>query len=156
MSEKISRFLDGDLSTDEIRSLLTEVQEQPELKNTLIRYTALRHAMRHNDFLWVSPDFLTQIQQKTKHKPSPSSSPKQVHRYYWFALAAASMAAFVTCIDNNNQMFESIEPSSSLEIAQKTQPSQTGCEKSHSNNYQTVNNQHTDNPIVKLADYCKQ
>ena len=159
MSEKISRFLDGDLSTDEIRSLLEDVQEQPELKSTLIRYTALRHAMKHNDFLWVSPEFLTDIQQKTKYKPSQSVSPRQVSRYYWFALAAASMAAFVTCIDNNNQRFESIEPSRSLELemAQKTQPSQTDCEKtSHSNNYQTVNSQNTDKPIVKLANYCKQ
>lgn len=157
MSEKISRFLDGDLSTDEIHSLLSEVQEQPELKSTLIRYTALRHALKHNDFLWISSDLLTSVQQNTKLEPKPSSTEKLVHRYYWFALAAAAMAAFVTCIDNDYQVLQHIEPAVPLEMAEKNQFPETDCKKaSYSNNYQTVNTQNTEQAIVKLANYCKQ
>lgn len=64
MIEKISRFLDDDLSHDETLSLLQTIAEQPELKNKLKRYAAISHAIKTNDFLWVTDDFAARIQQE--------------------------------------------------------------------------------------------
>jgi sigma-E factor negative regulatory protein RseA len=64
MTEKISRFLDDDLSHDETLLLLQTITEQPELKDKLKRYAAVSHAMKTDDFLWVSTDFATRIQQE--------------------------------------------------------------------------------------------
>ena len=64
MNEKISRFLDGDLNHDETLCLLQVMQTQPELKDTLKRYAVVSHALKTNDFLWISTDFATQIHNK--------------------------------------------------------------------------------------------
>jgi len=64
MTEKISRFLDDDLSHDETLLLLQTITEQPELKDKLKRYAAVSHAMKTDDFLWVPTDFAARIQQE--------------------------------------------------------------------------------------------
>lgn len=63
-NKKISRFLDDDLNHDEALSLLQTIKEQPELKDTLMRYAAVSHALKTDDFLWVSDDFATRIRQE--------------------------------------------------------------------------------------------
>jgi sigma-E factor negative regulatory protein RseA len=63
-NKKISRFLDDDLSHDETLTLLQSIKEQPELKDKLKRYAAVSHALKNDDFLWVSTDFATRIQQE--------------------------------------------------------------------------------------------
>jgi sigma-E factor negative regulatory protein RseA len=71
MIEKISRLLDDDLSYDETLSLLQATQEQPELKAKLKRYAAISHALKNDDFSWVSADFFQRIHheiQQTPHK----------------------------------------------------------------------------------------
>lgn len=69
MIEKISRLLDDDLSHDEVLHLLQTIQERPELKDALKRYAAVSHAIKNDDFLWVSTDFASRIQQ-TIHQTS--------------------------------------------------------------------------------------
>ncbi|MDD1605324.1 MAG: sigma-E factor negative regulatory protein [Methylococcaceae bacterium] len=69
MSEKISRFLDDDLNYDETLGLLQVITEQPEMKDKLKRYAAVSHAMKTNDFLWVSTDFSMQINQEIQQTP---------------------------------------------------------------------------------------
>lgn len=64
MIENISRLLDDDLSYDETLSLLQASQEQPELKAKLKRYAAVSHALKHDDFLWLTSDFSQRIQQE--------------------------------------------------------------------------------------------
>jgi sigma-E factor negative regulatory protein RseA len=64
MNEKISRFLDDDLSYDESLNLLQAIKDQPEMEDKLKRYAAISHALKTNDFLWVSTDFSRQIQQE--------------------------------------------------------------------------------------------
>jgi len=61
MNEKISRFLDDDLNHDETLCLLQAMKEQPELKDKLKRYAVISHALKTDDFLWISTDFATQI-----------------------------------------------------------------------------------------------
>jgi sigma-E factor negative regulatory protein RseA len=68
MNEKISRFLDDDLSYDETLSLLQTITEQPEMKDKLKRYAAISHALKTNEFLWVSSDFSMQIDQEIQQK----------------------------------------------------------------------------------------
>lgn len=81
MIEKISRFLDDDLSHDETLHLLQTIQEKPELKAALKRYAAVSHAIKNDDFLWVSTDFATRIRQ-TIHQPSDDESTYQATDSY--------------------------------------------------------------------------
>lgn len=100
MTEEISRFLDNDLSPNETSNLLQKVAEQPELKAKLNRYAAISHAMKTDDFLWVSDDFASRIQQEIQQIPEIAV----VHvlpvrkRYYGFALAAAASVAAVAML----------------------------------------------------------
>lgn len=70
MIEKISRFLDDDLSHDDTLLLLQTIKEQPELKDTLKRYAAISHAIKNDDFLWVSADFATRIKDEIRQAPT--------------------------------------------------------------------------------------
>jgi sigma-E factor negative regulatory protein RseA len=81
MIEKISRFLDDDLSHDETLHLLQTIQDQPELKNTLKRYAAVSHAIKNDDFLWIPTDFASRIQQ-TIHQTSEDESTYQATDSY--------------------------------------------------------------------------
>jgi sigma-E factor negative regulatory protein RseA len=78
MSEKISRFLDDDLSHDETLTLLQEVKDRPELKDKLKRYAAISHAIKTDDFLWVSADFAKRIHQEIQQIP-PQTKKKQLN-----------------------------------------------------------------------------
>jgi sigma-E factor negative regulatory protein RseA len=69
MTEKISRFLDDDLSHDETLHLLKTITEQPDLKDKLKRYAAVSHAIKTDDFLWISIDFAMRIQQEIQQTP---------------------------------------------------------------------------------------
>jgi sigma-E factor negative regulatory protein RseA len=69
MTEKISRFLDDDLSHDETLYLLKTITEQPDLIDKLKRYAAVSHAIKTDDFLWISTDFVTRIQQEIQQTP---------------------------------------------------------------------------------------
>lgn len=82
MTEKISRLLDDDLSHDETLILLEIIKEQPELKNKLKRYAAVSHAMKTDDFLWISTDFTTRIQQEIQKMPIDDGLPHQMTDAY--------------------------------------------------------------------------
>jgi sigma-E factor negative regulatory protein RseA len=73
MNEKISRFLDNDLSHDETLNLLQTIEARPELKDKLKRYAAVSHALKTDDFLWISADFSTRIQQEIQQVPIDDS-----------------------------------------------------------------------------------
>ncbi len=93
MTEKISRFLDNDLSHNETLDLLQEANEQPELKAKLRRYAAISHAIKTDNFSWVSDDFAARVHQEIRQVPPVVVLPASKRQYYWFALAAASIAA---------------------------------------------------------------
>jgi sigma-E factor negative regulatory protein RseA len=81
MNEKISRFLDNDLSHDETLTLLQTIEASPELKDKLKRYAAVSHALKTDDFLWISADFATRIHQEIQQMPDDSlqSSKKRLN-----------------------------------------------------------------------------
>jgi sigma-E factor negative regulatory protein RseA len=81
MSEKISRFLDNDLSHDETLLLLDTIKEQPELKAKLKRYAAISYAMKTDDFLWISNDFSARIHQAIKQTSLNESSHQSTDGY---------------------------------------------------------------------------
>jgi sigma-E factor negative regulatory protein RseA len=94
MTEKISRFLDNDLSHNEMLDLLQEATKQPELKDKLRRYAAVSHAIKNDNFSWVADDFVENVQQGVRQSPAiVVVSPPSKRRYYWLTLAAASTAA---------------------------------------------------------------
>jgi sigma-E factor negative regulatory protein RseA len=94
MTEKISRFLDNDLNHDETLTLLQEATEQPELKAKLRRYAAISHAIKTDNFSWVSDDFAARVHQEIRRTPPVVELPTTKRQYYWLiTLAAASIAA---------------------------------------------------------------
>ncbi len=93
MTEKISRFLDNDLSHNETLNLLQQAAEQPELKEKLKRYAAVSHAIKTDNFSWVADDFAARVHQEI-HQVSPVVTVLPAsRRHYWLGLAAASTAA---------------------------------------------------------------
>jgi sigma-E factor negative regulatory protein RseA len=89
MNEKISRFLDGDLSHDETLYLLHSMETQPELKDKLKRYAVVSHAMKTDNFLWISADFPTKIHSENTQAMSAYDLPLSKQRRYLLALAAS-------------------------------------------------------------------
>lgn len=147
MSEKISRLLDGDLSLNETVRLLKDIEQQPELKNTLTRYVAVRHAIQHQDFLWIPPTFSSEIQQQIQQVQQHNTvthlnQQHLVHRYYWFALAAAACAALAIVISDH--VLQQVD----YETLQMTERS--------SNCTKASNTTHSSDTLVKLANYCNK
>jgi sigma-E factor negative regulatory protein RseA len=172
MNEKISRFLDNDLSHNETLILLQESEQQPELKDKMKRYAAISYAMKTDDFLWIPTDFAMRIHREIRHAPvtkvlPPSRRPRR--RYYWIALVAASTAAVAVFagVDISWLVKQPNNPAT-LQIAQQT-PKPTSVQITyqkapHSSNarindyLQEHNNSGYSNgeAFVRLANYSNQ
>lgn len=100
MTEKISRFLDNDLTHDETSDLLKELADDPELKAKLKRYSAISQAMKTNSFSSVPDDFSARIQQEIRKTSNVIELPRSKTRYYSFALIAASIATIAVLAGN--------------------------------------------------------
>jgi sigma-E factor negative regulatory protein RseA len=122
MNEKISRFLDDDLSHDETLHLLQAMQAQPDLKETLKRYAAISHAMKTNDFLWIQSDFVSQIHEANNQVTTVYALPPSRRRHYWFMLAA-SVAVIAVLVEQKmngllmKQSNQSVSSQLSLQLA---------------------------------------
>jgi sigma-E factor negative regulatory protein RseA len=93
MNEKISRFLDNDLSQNETLNLLEQAAEQPELKEKLKRYAAVSHAIKTDNFSWVADDFAARVHQEIHQVYPVVTVLPASRRHYWLGLAVASTAA---------------------------------------------------------------
>lgn len=101
MTEKISRFLDNDLTHDETSDLLKELADDPELKAKLKRYSAISQAMKTSSFSSVPDDFSERIQQEIRQTSNVIELPRARTRHYSFALIAASIAAIAVLAGSN-------------------------------------------------------
>jgi anti-sigma factor RsiW len=117
MTEKISRFLDNDLTNDETSNLLKELADDPELKAKLKRYSAISQAMKTNSFSSVPDNFSARIQQEIRQTATVIELPRSRTRYYSFALIAASIGAIAVLAGSGIHL--SIKQDYPLEI-QKT------------------------------------
>jgi sigma-E factor negative regulatory protein RseA len=68
-NEQISQFLDNELAADEALTLMRQVLFDDALKNKLLRYEAIGHALKTETFIAPRTDFLDRIHQEIEHDP---------------------------------------------------------------------------------------
>lgn len=104
LNEKISQFIDDELSTKEALNLLKSIHEQPGAIEKVIRYQALSHAINSKSFISIRPDFSARIQaelknEKIDNKPRFKEQPI-VFKYKLMAMAASLAVVTVLVIKN--------------------------------------------------------
>jgi sigma-E factor negative regulatory protein RseA len=101
INEKISQFLDNEIASDEAMSLLQEMRLDSKLKNKLLRYEAIGHALKTDAFLAPKPDFLDRIQQEIAQEPSyllpqvKTAKFKPQHKVLALVASAAAVAVML-------------------------------------------------------------
>jgi sigma-E factor negative regulatory protein RseA len=140
LNQKISQFLDDELSHEESISLLQEMQMNTELINRKNRYEAISHALKSDAFLTVSTDFSAKIAEQIQHEPHYFLPQKKMitNGQKIFALAASVAVVAVLVGRNINDPAERVKTSSILQLAQLQQSKQvtkTVAETSKSDTY---------------------
>ncbi len=69
MNEKISRFIDNDLSLEQIQQLQSEMNEDDLLKQKMMRYQMLSQALKSSEVVQLKADFSSQITQQLEQEP---------------------------------------------------------------------------------------
>lgn len=101
-NQKISQYLDGDLSAAESMQLLGDMQQQPQLQQTLQRYKLIQQVLKARPVLSADATFAAEIQAKLAQEPhyllpkkSPQAQSSHAYRTVAWALAASLVAAVV-------------------------------------------------------------
>ncbi|SJM92215.1 putative Negative regulator of sigma E activity [Crenothrix polyspora] len=126
-NEQISQFLDNELAADEALTLMRQVLLDSALKNKLLRYEAIGHALKTETFIAPRADFLDRIHQEIEHDPvyllpqRKQAKFKPQHKILALVASAALVAVIlpkdITRI-NGSQMKAS---SSGIHLAQQQQ-----------------------------------
>jgi sigma-E factor negative regulatory protein RseA len=126
LNQKISQFLDNELSTDETLSLLQKIQQNAELRDKMNRYAAVSHALKTDTFLSPRSDFVERISQEIQHEPvymlPQHNKFKRSHKIS--ALAASIAVIAVIANQSMNRQAEQYQ-SSPIEVAQSQLPEQS-------------------------------
>jgi sigma-E factor negative regulatory protein RseA len=69
LNQKISQFLDNELSREEADSVLQKIRIQPELKSRWDRYEAISNAIKTSAYVHPRSDFLAKVNQQIQHEP---------------------------------------------------------------------------------------
>ncbi|MGJ0430119.1 sigma-E factor negative regulatory protein [Methylobacter sp.] len=126
LNQKISQFLDNELSTDETLSLLQKIQQNAELRDKMNRYAAVSHALKTDTFLSPRSDFVERISQEIQHEPvymlPQHNKFKRSHKIS--ALAASIAIIAVIASQSMDHQTEQYQPSP-IEVAQSQLPEQS-------------------------------
>ncbi len=96
-NQKISMFIDNELDYDESLDLLKKIRTDDVLKARMMRYQAISHTLKTEEFQQLRSDFSDKISQQIKQEPVyflPKTSVKP-QRKKMFAIAASTIAAVV-------------------------------------------------------------
>ncbi len=96
----ISQFLDDELDHTELDSLLHEIKNKPELKNTFNRYQVMSQALKAEQNITINADFLEKIKQQINQEPHyllPKKVSKNRSVNFWQKTSLA-VAATVACV----------------------------------------------------------
>lgn len=102
VNQKISRFLDDDLSSIDEEKILLKISQSPELIKKLERYQLVSHTLKHNETVATnSPRFLSAIHDDIDKEPVyflPAQKVKKIDTRVWqkSVLAVAASAVFAT------------------------------------------------------------
>jgi sigma-E factor negative regulatory protein RseA len=97
VNEKISMFVDGELSYDESSSLLKLVNSDEALKKRLMRYQAISQVLQTEHYQELQLNFSDKIAQQIRQEPAyllPQAK-RPIPRKKLFAMAASTIAAAV-------------------------------------------------------------
>ena len=104
INQKISQFLDDELTSIELDDLLLKIKKQPELKSTISRYQVMTQVMKNEHHVMANADFLDNINQELKQDPHyflPQQTVKRSSLSRWQKTSAAIAASVViVAVDN--------------------------------------------------------
>jgi sigma-E factor negative regulatory protein RseA len=114
LREKISQFIDNELSRDESLELLKKIQHQPELKDVLNRYEAIDYAIKSQAFISLRADFSDRISREinldNRYKRPQAKVAANMWNHNLIALAAS--LAIVSVIIIRSPVSSTMESSS--------------------------------------------
>jgi negative regulator of sigma E activity len=127
--QKISQFLDAELQLKELESILQQIKQHPEIKDTLTRYQIASHVLSKEesaDILVANKHFLKNINQQLEQEPHyllPKQTLKK-HRFgVWqktsLAVAASVAIISVVMVSRQADMQNLQTPQKTILIAQK-------------------------------------
>lgn len=141
INQKISQFLDDELSPVELDNLLLKIKKQSALKKTMSRYQTMSEVLKKEHVILADTDFLNKIKQQVEQEPHhflPQQPVKKERGYFWqkTGLALAASVACVAVIMSQQTGFQSppetqqiiaknkIEEPAVQQVAKKTKPVQ--------------------------------
>lgn len=123
LDQKISQFLDNELSVDEALNLLQKLQQHPELKDKMSRYATISHALKTDLYIPPRPDFVDRIRQEVQHEPVYMLPQHQkFKRSHKISAIAASIAAIAVIMSQSVNYRAGQHPTPSIEVAQTELP----------------------------------
>jgi len=119
LNQKISQFLDNELSTDESLSLLQQIQQNAELRDKMNRYAAVSQALRTDLFLSPRSDFVERISQEIQHEPVYMLPQRtKFKRSHKISALAASIAILAVIASQSLNYHTEQYQTSPIEVAQ--------------------------------------
>ncbi len=97
VNQKMSMFIDDELSYEEAQAFLKRIKTDTSLKAKMARYQTVSHALKAEEYQQLRPDFLDKISQQIQQEPTYLLPKQSIHqpRKKLFALAASTIAAAV-------------------------------------------------------------
>ena len=97
VNQKISLFIDDELDYGDTLQLLNQLRNDETLRDRLVRYQAVSHALKTERYYKLRPDFSEKIAQQIRQEPAyllPKPKEKPQGRKL-FAIAASALVATV-------------------------------------------------------------
>lgn len=98
INQKISQYLDRDLSRKDTLQLFQTMQQDEQVQAKLQRYLIAQQALKARPVIMADNDFLSKVKQELEHEPVYLQSPKPIqssHKTALLALAASIVAVAV-------------------------------------------------------------
>lgn len=97
--------MDNDLDRHEAYNLLKKIRSNPDLKEKLIRYETISHALKTECFLLPDPEFSAKISQQIKQEPSyllPGTKAFMRNRKMLATAASVAVVAVIAGLSMNH------------------------------------------------------
>ncbi len=98
MNQKISQYLDRDLSRSDTLELFKTMQQDEQVQAKLQRYLIAQQALKAKPVIMADSDFLSKVKQELEHEPVYIQPPKPAqlhHKPALWALAASIVAVAI-------------------------------------------------------------
>lgn len=101
--------MDNDLDRHEALNLLKKIRSNPDLKEKLIRYESISHALKTERFLLPDPEFSAKISQQIQQEPSyllPGTRAFMRNRKMLATAASVAVVAVIAGLNANRPVDE--------------------------------------------------